>query len=148
RRMRRWQRSRKRARWTWISVPACASPPPGPFSRHARSSILCFTTAARCRCSRILRSNVGCATLTRVRNRARGGYCTTRRWGRSCLAWCRKIFSERVLVDRGGGGGGGHKFPHRGHGVRTEFHGEGRILALRAVALALKRPARSAFILR
>ena len=84
----------ERARWTWISAPACASPPPGPFSRHGRSSTRCFTTAARCRCSRKIRSNAVCATLTRSRNRARGGYCTTRRSVRSCLACRRRIFSS------------------------------------------------------
>ena len=79
---------------SWISAPACASPPPGPFSRHGRSSTRCFTTAARWRCSRKIRSNAVCATSTRSRNRARGGYCTTRRSVRSCLACRRRIFSS------------------------------------------------------
>jgi alkylation response protein AidB-like acyl-CoA dehydrogenase len=86
RRTRRWKRSRNRVQWTWISAPACGSPPHGQFSRHGRSSTRCITTAARWRCSRKIRSSAVCATSTRSRNRARGGYCTTRRWGRSCLA--------------------------------------------------------------
>jgi len=71
------------------------SPPPGPFSRHGRSSIRCFTIAARWRCSRKIRSNAVCATSTRSRKQGQGAaYCTTRRSVRSCLACRRRIFSR------------------------------------------------------
>jgi len=54
------QRTRLRLASTWA------------IQSSRRSSIRCFTIAARWRCSRKIRSNAVCATSTRSRNRARG----------------------------------------------------------------------------
>jgi hypothetical protein len=66
----------------------------GPFSRRARSSTPCITIAAQWRCSRKTRSNDGCETSTRSRNKARGGYCTTKRSVRSFLAYRPRTSSD------------------------------------------------------
>src|SRR5262249_10141597 len=91
---RRWRRSRSAVRWPLISGSACASPPPGPFNRRARSSTPCITIAAQWLCLRKTRSNDGCETSTRSRNKARDGYCTMKRWVRSSLAYHPRTSSD------------------------------------------------------
>src|SRR5262249_38903731 len=59
-----------------------------------RSSTPCITIAAQWQCLRKTPSNDGCETSTRSRNKARDGYCTTKRSVRSFLAYRPKTSSD------------------------------------------------------